>query len=354
MYTPIIRNRQSEILAIQALTPAAKADCIPLLDLAAPAKKADQASAQAYTERNLHRMSKAIKGFERVLVDSSELDPALRVNGNKHPLLEAARVALAAGCLPIPVTGLHRDQSHMKAALKIKSITKQNGPLCFRLDATDVATASLTYRQLLGVLSGASLASTDAILLIDLQSVYGQDAKSITAQVSRLLSQIRKSEWAALIVAGYGIPDLLSDAIAVRGQGYIPRIEQDIFQRVAAGHTVENLWFGDYTTLSPTHVELDWRLMSKVMSPKAVYTLTDTWFVVRGGPFSSHQDGYGQYHDLAAEIVALEEFSGADYSYGDKYIDDCANKVTSTGSPGSWITACVNRHITLSAEAHHT
>lgn len=352
MYTPIIRNRQSEVLAIQALTPEAKTCCTPLLDLAAPTKKGDQALAQAYTERNIRRMAKALKGFEHVLVDSSELDPALRVHGNKHPLVEAARAIVAAGCLPIPVTGLHRDESHMKAALKIRSITENNRPICFRLDATDVGTASSSYKQLLSLLSGNSIDSTDAILLIDLQSVYGKDVESLTAQVSRFMSQVLKSQWAALIVAGYGIPDQLPEAIAVREQGYIPRVEQDVYQRVARAHSIENLWLGDYTTLSPMHVELDWRLISKTMSPKAIYALTDTWFVVRGGPFSSH--GYGQYHDLAAGIVALDEFPGPDYSFGDKYIDDCANRVTSTGSPASWITACVNHHITLSAETHRT
>lgn len=351
MYTPIIRNRQSEVRAIQELKSEVKTYCTPLLDLAAPSKGADQASARAYVERNIRRMTKALKGFERVLVDSSELDSALRINGGRHPLLEAAHAIMDAGCLPIPVTGLHRDLNHMKAALRIKNNT-ENGLLCFRLDATDVATTSLSHGQLQRLLSDSSIASTEAILLVDLQSVYGGEVDALVTQVSRFITQAMKMRWAGLIVSGYGIPDRMTDAVSVRGQGYIPRIEQHVYQRVEKMHSIDNLWFGDYTTLAPTHVELDWKLVSKVMGPKAIYALAESWFVVRGAPFSSHADGYGQYHDLAAEITALEEFSGPDYSFGDKYIHDCAIKAASTGSPGSWITACVNHHITLSAETH--
>ena len=349
MYTPIIRNRPSEVRAIQELATEVKAHCTPLLDLAAPSKKSDKVSAQGYVERNIRRMVKALKGFEHVLVDSSELDPALRIKGSKHPLIEAASAVVEAGCSPVPVTGLHRDESHAKAALKIKS-SPGSGLICFRLDATDISTASLSYKQLQGLLADSSLNPTDVILLLDLQSVYGGQVDSLVTLVARFIAQIMKSQWAGLIVAGYGVPDRLTDAIAVRAQGYIQRVERSVYLGVKKAHSIDKLWFGDYTTLSPTHVELDWKLMSKVMGPKAIYTLTESWFVVRGAPFSGHVDGYGQYHNLAAEIRALEEFPGPEYSFGDNYIHECATKAASTGSPASWITACVNHHITLSAE----
>lgn len=353
MYTPIIRNRQSEVLAFEALTPAAKTHCTPLVDLAAPTKKADQASVLAYIERNIRRTVKAVKGFEHVLIDSSELDPTPRMGNAKHPLVEAAHAVLDSECVPIPVTGLHRDSGHMKAVLRIKNSTGER-LVCFRLDRTDVQTISLTHKRLLKSLSDNSIRPHDVILLLDLQSVYGQDVQDLVPQVSRFIAHTSTSTWAAIIVAGYGVPDQLKDAVAIREQGYIPRVEQEIYHRIAAEYSTLRLWFGDYTTLSPTQVELDWKMVSRVISPKAIYALDDTWFVVRGGPFSSHAAGYGQYHDLAAEIVALEEFPGPSYSFGDKYIHERVSNVTRPGSPGTWITACVNHHITLTADAHQS
>jgi len=340
------------VLALLHLKAETKAHCIPLLDLAAPTKKSDQAAVQSFVERNIHRMVKALKGFERALVDSSELEPNLRIKEDKHPLIEAAIAVTNSGSIPIPVTGLHRDKSHMKAALKIRT-SMGDGSICFRFDATDVATASLSYTRLTALLSDNSVDSSEVILLLDLQSVYGEEVEPLAVQVSRFITQFSKSEWAALIVAGYAVPDQISEAIAVREQGYIPRVAQDIFLSVARASSVDNLWFGDYTILSPTHVELDWWVVQKIMTPRIIYALNDSWFVVRGGPFSSHPDGYSQYHNLAAKVMDLDEFSGFNYSFGDKYIQDCATGASSTGNAGSWITACVNHHITLSAEAHH-
>jgi hypothetical protein len=99
-------------------------------------------------------------------------------------------------------------------------------------------------------------------------------------------------------------------------------------------------------------VELDWKLIRKVMSPKALYTLGDSWFVVRGGAFSSHPDEYAQYFSIADEIVALDEYSGPTFSYGDSYICDRSKRLRTPGSPASWITACVNHHITFAALTH--
>jgi hypothetical protein len=84
----------------------------------------------------------------------------------------------------------------------------------------------------------------------------------------------------------------------------------------------------------------------------ALYALEDVWFVVRGGAFSSHPDEYEQYFSMADEIVALDEFCGADFSYGDQYISDRHKREGTPGSPGSWTTACVNHHVSFTADAH--
>ena len=150
------------------------------------------------------------------------------------------------------------------------------------------------------------------------------------------------------------MPDQLSMAVSTNNQTYLKRIEQDIFYAVAAYKMGTPIWFADYTILPPSVVELDWRLIRKVMTPKALYTLEDSWFVVRGSAFSSHPDGYNQYYSIAEEIVALDEYCGQEYSYGDKYIWDCSQRAGSAGSPASWITACVNHHVAFTANAHST
>ena len=352
MYTPILRNRQSELRALQLLSELEKGLCFPLIDLAAPGKSADVHKVQTYVERNITRTEAAVAGFEYVLLDSSELDPNMRLRGLKYPLVEVAKAMVAAGTKPVPVVGLHREKSHMKAALKVAELVQSKRQFCVRLDATDVATSAHSFRELKSTLANLGVSSEKVILLLDLQSVFGTDPIFHSAKVGRFIAQVSDQDWAGFVIAGYGLPEQMSAAVEVRGQGYISRVEQTVFMQVASEFGSKKIWFGDYATLTPTQVELDWRVISKTMSPKVVYTLSDSWFVVRGGPFSTHSDGYGQYHDLASEIIALDEFSGSGFSYGDNYIQDCASRIGKTGSPSSWITACVNHHIALTGRQH--
>jgi hypothetical protein len=351
MYSPILRNRQSEILAIKHLSQEIRPHVMPIIDVAAPTASADVAKAVGYVEKNIARTQKYVTGFPVVFVDSSELEPGFRLTGNQHPLESAAAAIAFSGGRPIPVTGIHRDDAHNTAAVAIAE-NQDGGSICVRLDATDVSTATLTFKHLGDLLQTLSFESERTYLLLDLQCLFGQEQEVVAKQVLRLLKMLEGQPWAAIIVGGYGFPDQISTAVASREQGYLRRVEQDIF-RVAAARPMDTpRWFADYTTLSPTVVELDYRLIHKLMCPKGVYTLDDLWFVVRGGALASHPDGYAQYFSIADEIVALDEYCGPDFSYGDAYIAERANRDGKPGSPASWIVACVNHHITFTAHAH--
>jgi hypothetical protein len=353
MYTPILRNRQSEILAVKRLLLHTKQNCMPLFDLASPSKAKDVEQSQTYVERNIKRLSEALNGFNQIMIDSSELDPSFRLRGGKHPLTEAAQTIKKEGTISIPVSGLHRDDAHMKAVNRIREEISE-GLVCFRLDATDIGTATRSYKMLMDIFSTYSIQSTFVILLLDLQSVFGENPELLSLQVSRFINHAQVNKWRGIIIAGYGIPDRIPQSVPVRGQGYIPRVEQEVFFRILEHNPRKDLWFGDYTSLSPAHVEIDFQIIRKIMGPKVIYALKDSWFVTRGGPFDSHPDGWDQYFKLAANIVALEEFpEDSQYSYGDSYIyERRAIKAIKAGSPGSWITACVNHHITFTADIH--
>lgn len=351
MYSPILRNRQSEMLAIKHLYESVRPHVMPVIDVAAPTKTDDRAKSLKYIERNIARTTKVIAGIPAVFVDSSELDPAFRLPGKVHPLAASSAAVTSAGVRPIAVTGLHRDAAHRAEAMTIAKA--QDGPgLCVRLDATDVSTATLTYKRLRDLLAAESLEPQDVYVLLDLQCLFKLDKDAVSKQVLRFLALLESKTWAGVVVGGYGFPDQLSSACATNDQAYLRRIEQDVFRDASAVETITPCWFADYTVLSPAVVELDWRLIRKVMAPKALYTLENDWFIVRGGAFSSHPDEYDQYFSMADEIVALDEYCGADFSYGDEYISARHHRVATPGSPASWITACVNHHITFAAYEH--
>jgi hypothetical protein len=351
VYSPILRNRQSEMLALKHLFDSVRPHVMPVIDVSAPTKDADRAGALKYVERNIQRTGKVVEGFPAVFVDSSEIDPAFRLKGGVHPLSRLADSVVDAGVHPIAVTGLYRDEQHQAEALSIAKAQKFPA-LCVRLDATDVSTATLTNKCLRDLLVASSLEPNDVYLLLDLQCLFRHNKEAESKQVLRFLKLLESETWAGILVGGYGLPDQLSSVCDTSSQTYLRRIEQDVFREAALVEMNTPLWFADYTVLSPAFVELDGRIISKVMAPKALYTLEDVWFVVRGGAFSRHPDGYGQYYSIADEIVALDEFCGADFSYGDKYISDRHTREGTPGSPASWITACVNHHVSFTADSH--
>jgi hypothetical protein len=84
MYTPILRNRQSEMLAFRGMPSDIRKQMIPLFDVAAPTKSAGQEKAVKYVNSNISRTEKIATGFEAVFADSSELNPSFRLPGNVH------------------------------------------------------------------------------------------------------------------------------------------------------------------------------------------------------------------------------------------------------------------------------
>ncbi len=75
MYSPILRTRQSEILAIKHLSQATRPHVMPIIDVAASNASADVATAVGYVEKNIARTQKYVTGFPVVFVGSSELEP---------------------------------------------------------------------------------------------------------------------------------------------------------------------------------------------------------------------------------------------------------------------------------------
>lgn len=57
--------------------------------------------------------------------------------------------------------------------------------------------------------------------------------------------------------------------------------------------------------------------------------------------------GYAQYPANAELLLGRVEYAGADFSYGDQYIEERASHPEKPGSPVTWLRAGINHHMTF-------
>jgi len=82
------------------------------------------------------------------------------------------------------------------------------------------------------------------------------------------------------------------------------------------------------------------------------YAAGDYWVIVRGEALwnrRKQESRYRQYFGNARLLADRDEFKGAPYSFGDRYISEVARQRTGPGTPTTWLAAGMNHHITLAA-----
>ena len=105
--------------------------------------------------------------------------------------------------------------------------------------------------------------------------------------------------------------------------------------------------YGDHTIVHPEFTAMDMRKVKA--AGKIVYTTPETWATRKGGAF---RDDPTQMHAHCRQVVSDPAFAfrGADFSYGDKYIADCAVKAESPSNLSRWKDVAINHHITTVAD----
>lgn len=74
------------------------------------------------------------------------------------------------------------------------------------------------------------------------------------------------------------------------------------------------------------------------------YTIAASWFVVRGRGVKN--TGLAQIHDLASQVVAHPEYPGPAFSWGNRWLDECARHACTAGNQGLWRKVTTNHHLT--------
>jgi hypothetical protein len=129
------------------------------------------------------------------------------------------------------------------------------------------------------------------------------------------------------------------------GIGSIPRTEWTVWNALVGRSGIPRVpAFGDYTIAHPDVPELDPRIIT--MSANIRYTAANEWLIFRGRSVRDPRfGGFAQYRALASSVSGNPHYRGPGFSWGDKYIDDCANGSAGTGNATTWRRVGTNHHM---------
>lgn len=345
-YVSILKWRQGEYQALTKLEDPVKEGVTPLLEIpvetwdyeiGAPSKTLDEHLS------SFGRRLSAKWGGRYCFVDSCHIPGDQKMQDGTHHLERIFDLARDEGALAIPTIGLGRHKEYAAAVKRIVASDKHG--ICVRLTSGDF-NPNLA-EKLSALMVQLAVTPQEVHLIVDTADKLTDDANSLANWWTGLLNQVPTPySWATLTIAGGSFPQNLP-ASTYRPDGTVPRNEWLAYKQVTA-HAEDSALrtpaFGDYACASPKTANLDPRIIDP--NAKLKYTTENHWLIALGAQVK--KNGRGQYKGLCSAVIQHKSkaYRGKKFSYGDAYIDICANG-GSTGGTSTWPCVASNHHITM-------
>lgn len=152
------------------------------------------------------------------------------------------------------------------------------------------------------------------------------------------------ASWRTVTIAGTAFPRDMG-AFKRDSVSRVPRTEWKAWTLLQSKPLIRRPQFADYAIQHPALIDFDPKTMQ--ISAAIRYTADQEWIIVKGRGLKTSKAS--QMHGLCAKLIQMPEYKGAHYSWGDKWIDDCANQRVSYGNATVWRRVGTGHHLTLAA-----
>jgi T4 beta protein len=347
VYVPVLKGKEGEFAALEALRPEIRARMMPLIEI--PGVPYDYAN-----ERPAKSLDSHIAGVADRLSRCCPDTPLYLDAWFEDEALEDGRVALEAvlqdcaarGVKAVPVVSRGNSPRYLSAAGNHAKANRIG--VCVRLLVEDFEEDIEVDAEIGRILDRCEVGESDSDLVIDLEDLGRVRGRAVLIARS-IFSMIQNhGNWRQIVLAAASFPEDLSEVNAATTTT-LPRHEWELWktlQRRPALLPRPDLVFGDYAIAHPEPKELDPRTMR--MSASIRYTTPIDWLVVKGR--NVRQYGFDQYFDLCKTLLQRPEYMGKDFSWGDNYISECAAGKTGPGNATTWRKVGTNHHLTLAAQ----
>jgi hypothetical protein len=347
IYVPVLKGKEGEFAALEVLRSDARAGLMPLIEVPnVPYDYVNERPAKSLDEHVAGIADRLRKCWpDRPLyLDLPWFGDEERLTTGRLALEAVLNDCTSKSVQAVPVASRRSSIEYMAAA----RLHSQLGA-CVRLTVEDFEEDVDLAVEVDRLVTGLSITTASSLdLILDLEDLGTEAGRAVLVARSILSMIPRLNEWRRIILIATSFPEDLS-AVDPATVSKIPRREWELWKTLQKRPGIlprRDLIFGDYAIAHPTPKEIDPRVM--LMSANIRYTTTEDWLVVKGR--NVRQYGFNQYFDLCKELVKRPEYGGADLSWGDTYIYDCAAGLTGPGNATTWRKVGTNHHISLVAQ----
>lgn len=335
LYTPILRWKQGERIGLKNLNNAIRPDVSPLIDISQnqyPSPKKTKVGITTPASNALAKQLSDAWGKTKFFVDVSDLPGSQ----NAHHLDDIRTSANAAGLYLVPAIKSNSPPEYV-AAVK-RAIQADKRGVALRISLSEMTSMANWINQWI-----CPPQETD--LIIDLRASAATVLALGQSSIQSFQSLHQASAWRSVTIAGGSIPATLTGYVV--GVTMLPRSELTLWQNIVAAGVPFNLSFGDYATIGPDAITEG---IAGPVPINAKYTLPSEFAIFHGvkikGPGAKPRED--QYRNYASQIKKMPNRNKIANCWGDDEIDRISLGPPETpGSPASWVSYTVNRHIEL-------
>lgn len=339
-YVMFGKAKAGELKGLGRVDAIAKSRVTPFLDMPRP---------QDMTPRALHAHLLGVTekiskwwGPASLFVDHFDIPLNVCAPGGRHPVDITFTALQKAGVAAIPVYGFDRDEAYFESIAAIQP--RLGTGLCLRLLEDDMENPSQMARAISNALTHLSLTPKSVDVVLDFRSLIQKQLPTLVARGLNSITAIQElGQFRSIIVAGSNFPRSVVD-IPLDDVGYVERRELQVWDSIrTALQGRAQLRFWDYSIVHSDFVDVE---NARNANAKIRYTTDVAWMISRGHMLRE-QPGYRQYHELARRVANSTEFMGADYSWGDQYIQACADGNDGPGNLAKWVEVDVCHHVSF-------
>ncbi len=345
-YVPCLRWKLGEYQAVWRLPASTKEMFTPLIQIPEigydfkekKLKKTIDEHLSDFVQKKIYKKW----GESSCFVDLNLINPSERMASGIHPAKCVFDDLRRVGCSAVPVTGLDRDKAYQQ---KVESIlNKDKNGVCLRVSIEHAARDSLRTKSS-SLLSAFGVRTIDCDLILDLGAPNYRPLEGFSKVIQNIVSNLPNlNKWRTFTIIGASFPETMG-GIQI-GITNISRYEWQLYKILVNNFQKAGLrlpTFGDYAISHPKFSEYDMRLAKP--SAKIRYTTNNNWYVVKGHNIRDKRFGKNrQYCNLSKRIIESRYYYGSEFSWGDEYIQKCANG-GKLGSLTTWVTVDTNHHI---------